>query len=250
MLNIVIPMAGKSVFFEDKAFRFPKPLIEIEGRPMLERVLANLKTIAAEKRFIFMLNRDDVLHYHLDDVIRLLTDSSSIIVVQKGETHGAPCSALLAMEHFNSSDPMIICNADSIIEHDLNKVLRTFESQNADAGTICFDSVHPQWSYVLSDEDGWVAEAAEKRPISTNAIAGFYYFRRGSDFVTAAFNCIEKEASVNGRYFTSLTFNELILMGKKILMFKIPNNEYHSFYSPERIRLYEKQLSDQSSSTR
>lgn len=184
------------------------------------------------------------MQYHLDNVLALLTEPSTVILRLHGETHGAICTALMAIEEYNSTQPLIIANSDSIIDADVNLALDFFIERQADAGTICFDSVHPQWSYVLADENGWVIEAAEKRPISTHAIAGFYYFRQGQDFVKAAFACIEKEAAVNGRYFTSLTFNELILAGKKVAMFKIDNSDYHSFYSPEKIRLYEKCLAE------
>lgn len=241
MLHIVVPMAGKSQFF-DESFRFPKPLIEIGGKPMIERVLSSLQQIEQEKRFIFIINQDDASRYYLDEVLRLLAGSSSVVVKQQGEAQGAVCSALLALDHFNSTEPLLIVNADSIIEHDLNTILEHFESQRADAGTVCFTAVHPQWSYVLTDEDNVVIEAAEKRPISTNANAGFYYFREGKDFVQAAYSLIMKESTVQGRYFTSMTFNELILAGKRVVMFKIPNEQYHSFYSPEKVELFQRRI--------
>lgn len=241
MRNIVVPMVGKSSFYDDKQFQFPKPLIEVAGRPMIDRVVEHLGTLSAPRRFIFVINESDAQQYHLDNVLRLLTDESSIIIRQRGETGGAVCTILLAIEFIQNDEPLIIANSDSVIDFDLNQVVDYFESQGADAGTVCFESVHPQWSYVSLDDSGVVNQAAEKCPISKNAIAGFYYFKRGKDFVEAAMNCIEKDVSVNGRYFTSLTFNELILAGKKVVMHKISNDRYFSFYAPEKIKIFEKQ---------
>ena len=111
-------------------------------------------------------------------------------MVQQGETKGAACSCLLAINHIPPDDPLIVANADQIIDWDLNAVLSYFEEGDFDAGTICFESVHPRRSYVAVDEQGEVVEAAEKKPISRNAIAGFYYYRRGSDFIQAAMKSI------------------------------------------------------------
>lgn len=242
MLNVVVPMAGKSSFFSDKEFQFPKPLIEIEGRMMIDRVIDSLKRIPDPKRFVFVINESDATQYHLDNVIKLLTDQSSIVVYQRAETKGAICSVLLGIEHINSEAELVISNADSVLECDLSQVLQSLRERNADAGTLCFESVHPQWSYVMADEKQKIIEAAEKRPISKNAIAGFYYFKRGRDFVSAAMNCIEKDVQINGRFFISHTFNELILDGKELYMVKVPNDKYHSFYSPDKVKLYERHL--------
>lgn len=92
---------------------------------------------------------------------------------------------------------------------------------------------------MVVDERGEVVEAAEKKPISRHAIAGFYYYRRGSDFIQAAINSIVCAEEVQQRYFIAPCFNELILTGKRIGMVKIPQERYHSFYSPQRIRAFE-----------
>ena len=83
-------------------------------------------------------------------------------------------------------------------------------------------------------------EAAEKEPISKNAIAGFYFFNQGSHFVEAAKKMIVNDAHVNGQFFIAPVFNELILMGKKLTSEKISTSQYHTFYSPQKIEEYEK----------
>lgn len=237
MLNIVVPMAGNSLFFEEHELKFPKPLLEIKKKMMIQHVLDYLSTLEREHRYVFIINQSDAQQFHLDNVIRLLTNEDSVIIEQRGNTKGAVCSILLAIESINNDLPLIISNADQIIDRKLADVIKYFEEKNADAGAICFESVHPQWSYLLLDEtSGKVVEAAEKRPISKNAIAGFYYFKRGRDFVEAAKRTIKKDVSVKDRYFTSLTFNELILEGKNVYPFLIKSEEYHSFYSPEKIQ--------------
>jgi len=61
VLNIVIPMAGRGSRFQQVGYRDPKPLIPVLGKPMIERVIDNLRP-AAPHRFIFICQRQRWLH--------------------------------------------------------------------------------------------------------------------------------------------------------------------------------------------
>jgi dTDP-glucose pyrophosphorylase len=238
MLNILIPMMGGS-FFEGGEYQYPKPLIEVDSRPLIEHVITCLQSIKQEKRFIFIINVADAQKYHLDSVLQLITPENTIVLQIARETKGAACSALLAIEHINTNEPLIISNSDHVIDSDLNIAISDFEKQDVDAGLICFDSVHPKWSFVRVDEHQNVIETAEKRPLSRNAIAGFYYFKHGLDFVEATMRTIEKDASLDGKYYVAPTLNELVLQNKRIRIHTIHSASYKSFYSPHKIQEYE-----------
>lgn len=242
MLTIAVPMAGTSAFFPPADYRFPKMFQEIHGRPMIEVVLENLLTIRAPKRFLFIINDQDARKFRLDNVLRMLTDGNCDIVLQKAATKGAVCSLLLGVGHLNNDQPLLVCNADQVIRHDLNRIVDFFDPRERDGGVVCFDSVHPQWSYARVGEGTRLAETAEKEPISRNAIAGMYFFGRGRDFVGSAMSSIVKDRSHDGMYFTSTVLNEMILDNKRLDVYRIATDEYHSFYSPERIRDYEQRL--------
>ncbi len=239
MLKILIPLAGKSIFFNEKEYVFPKPLLDIQGKPMIELVINNLEKILTEKEFIFLLRSEDCIRYHLDDTIRLITNPCTIIKIDR-ETKGAACSALLAIDHINNTDNLVIANGDQLFEEDLNQVLGKFHADNCDAAVICFESVHPRWSYVSLDENNRIIETAEKRPISKNAIAGFYYFKHGKDFVRAAMKSIKNDYSVNGLYYIAPVLNELVLENKMLSIYRIDNNKYFTFYSPAAIKHFER----------
>lgn len=244
MLNILVPLGGKSNFFDTAEYPFPKPIIEINGKPMIELVINNLNKIQKEKKFIFVVNENDCQKYHIDNVLNLLTEGNCEIVKITGQTKGAVCSALLAISHIYTKDNLIISNGDQVISHDLQKIYETFLDKNVDAGTICFESVHPKWSYVRLDENNKIIETAEKRPISKNAIAGFYFFKHGYDFVNSAMRSIEKDANVDGMYFIAPTLNEMILENKVLMPYHINSSDYHSFYSPQKIKEFENEYRD------
>jgi dTDP-glucose pyrophosphorylase len=239
MINILVPLGGKSVFFDNEEYPFPKPLIEINGKLMIELVIDNFSSITEKHKFIFVVQQDDCRKYYLDNTLKLLTNYECEIVVLCNITKGAACSALMAIDHIDNSDKLIIANGDQLIDIDMNDMLSSMMEKKSDAGVVCFESVHPKWSYVRLDENNCLIETTEKRPISKHAIAGLYYFRYGSDFVKAATKSIEKDANVEGLYYIAPTLNEMVLENKKLDIYRINNSQYHSFYSPTKIKEFE-----------
>jgi len=243
-MQILIPMAAKSAFFPADHFFFPKPLIEVMGRPMIERVVDGLSDTLSGASFHFVVSKDDVISYSLDGTLRLIAGNEAKIITVTGQTRGGLCSALLATDELDLEDELIVANGDQIIDVNYADAVAHFRSQDADAGVITFDSVHPRWSYARTDEDGTVTFTAEKRVISRSAIAGFYYFRSAKTFFEAAQNVLLKMNEANGLYYVSSTLNEVILKGGKVASFDIASTDYHSFYSPDKIREFEDNMAN------
>ncbi len=235
-INILIPLAGTNPLFAKSEFPYSKPLIEIDGKPMIQLTIENLKTIKKEIHFIFLVKTEDCKTFFLDHVLRLLSENNSTIIKIDNDTKGAACTALLAIDEIDNDIPLIISNGDQIIREDLNKIIAYLET--FDAGVISTTSVHPRWSYIRTEGDV-VTETAEKRPISKDAIAGFFYYQKGSYYVKSAMEMIKKDANFNGMYFISSTINEMILENKRIGFYKTTIDQYESFYSPEKIKKYD-----------
>jgi len=236
LINILIPMAGKSIYFSDSEYPFPKPLIEFGSRTMIELVIENLKTVSKNVNFIFVLSESECNKYHLDKTINIITNRNSTILKLKNETRGAACSCLLAIEYINNDIPLLIVNSDQIIDYNISQILDYFQS--FDAGVLTFESVHPRWSYVELDEQNHVIQASEKKPISKNAIAGFYYIHKGSMFVENAMKMIIKNDAVNELYYIAPVLNQLILSGLRIGNYQIDKSKFHTFYNPQKIDEY------------
>ncbi len=238
MINILIPLAGKNQYFDEAEYPYPKPLIEIGGKTIIEHVITNFLSINDEKQFIFIVGKDECKKYHLDNILNLLTNNTCKIIKVSGETKGAACSSLMAIESINTAIPLVIANADQLFDDSIGNILHSFD--DFDAGVVTFDSIHPRWSFARVDEKNIIIETSEKRPISRHAIAGFYYFREGKDFVSSAMTMIKKDANINGLYYLAPTLNEMILNNKKLTITKVENNKYHTFYTPQNIRNYER----------
>lgn len=242
MINVVIPLAA-NLYFESSEYVYPKPLIEVRGAPIIQLVLNSLRTLPQPARFIFIISKKDDIRFHLSDTFKILTNHQCEIVCLDGQSKGAACSVLMAVNHIQNSDPVVIANGDQIFSAPLAPIIEGFQARQLDAGVICFDSVHPRWSYVRLDDKEQVIEAAEKRPISRHAIAGFYYFQRGDEFVKYAMNQIEKGAEVNGQYYVAPILNEYILENKNVGIHQIDNNLCRSFYSIQKIEEAQRDVS-------
>jgi len=238
MINILIPLAGSNQFFNETEYPYPKPLSEINNTTMIEHVINNFNTIKEEKQFIFILNSEDCKKYHLDNVLQLLTNDKCKIIKLDSQTKGAACSAMMAIEYINNDIPLIIANADQLFDDNLEEIISKFN--DVDGGVITFNSIHPRWSYARVDENNYIVETAEKRPLSKHAIAGLFYFKNGIDFINSAMNMIKKDANINGLYYMSPTFNEMVLQNKKLIIQEISNDKYHTFYTPQKIQEYER----------
>lgn len=211
-INVLIPMAGAGSRFANAGYTFPKPLIEIFGRSMIEVVVRNLNI---EGRFIFLVQKEHNDKYHLEQYTRLLKPGSEIVVVD-GVTDGAARTALLAEEMIDCDTPLLIANSDQFVQWDSNEILYQLSSPGCDGGIVTFSSTHPKWSFARVDEGGWVTEVAEKNPISDVATTGIYYWKRGSDFVKYAHQMIEKDARTNGEFYICPVYNEAIRDGLRI----------------------------------
>lgn len=238
-MRYLIPIASKDDLFPKDEFHFPKPLIEVDGAPMISLVVEAIRQRDTSARFIFVILKEDALEYSLASVLELLAGPETIVVELANPTMGAVCSALMAIDHFDDGEPLIICNGDQIIDADIGGIGNAFYHSGADAGVITFPSVHPRWSYVREDENGRVTEVAEKRVLSRKAIAGYYYFREGRQFATWAQDYLLKTDQVGGRYYLSPVLNQVVLNGGRIAQYEVPADSYISFYSPKRIEFYQ-----------
>ena len=241
-MNILVLLAGSSAAFREAGYPYPKSLIEIAGLPAIERVMAPFRQLQQRgDKFIFAIRRDENLKYHLGMVLRLLLPSAIVLDIP-GETAGAACTALLAVENIDSDESLLIVNGDQIINHDVAALTDSFRERGLDGGVAVFKAIHPRWSYVKCDDAGLVVEAAEKRPISDLATAGFYWYASGRDFVQAAQRMIVKDAHVDNAFFICPVFNEMILIGKRIGVQVIPASEYESLMTPTHLQRYEEKL--------
>ena len=214
-LNVLIPMAGAGSRFEKAGYTFPKPLIDVNGKPMIQVVVDNLNLDA---NFIYVVQKSHRQKYNLDTLLNLITPNCTIIEVD-GITEGAACTALLAKDYINNDNPLFFANSDQYVEWNSSEFMYKMQETNFDGGIVTFKSTHPKWSFVKLDENNFASMVAEKNPISDLATVGYYFWKNGADFVKYAEQMINKNIRVNNEFYVCPVFNEAINDGKKIITF-------------------------------
>jgi NDP-sugar pyrophosphorylase family protein len=232
MIRIVVPMGGEGRQFIERGYTFPKPLVEIDGKPLIELVVENL-TPSEPHQFVFVCRQDHVQSYALSDVLHLVAPGCEVVTMRQ-PTAGALCSVLLAMEHLAKDDELLVANADQIVDVGVDRFLASARAGQWDGYIMTFPNTHPRWSYVRTEHDQVVA-VAEKQPISRNATVGLYYFRRGTDFAEGAQRMLLKNASRAGEFFVAPVYNELVLQDRRVGTFAIAADQMHGLGTPEEV---------------
>lgn len=231
-MNILIPMAGAGSRFEKAGYTFPKPLIEVKGKPMIQVVVDNLNIDA---NYIYVVQKNHRQKYNLDALLNLITPGCKIVETD-GITEGAACTALLAKEYIDNDSPLFFANSDQFVVWDSNEFMYKMQEMNVDGGIVTFKATHPKWSFAKVDDVGFVVEVAEKNPISDMATVGYYYWKSGSDFVKYAEEMIFENIRVNNEFYVCPVFNQAIKDGKKIKTFNA--SEMWGLGTPEDLNYY------------
>jgi HAD superfamily hydrolase (TIGR01509 family) len=216
-MNVLIPMAGAGSRFEQAGYTFPKPLIDVNGKPMIQRVVDNLNIDA---RHIFIVQKSHYEKYALKHMLNLIAPNCEIVQVE-GMTEGAACTTLLAKEFIDNNEPLVLANSDQYVEWDSNQFMYSAMADDIDGSILTFEATHPKWSYARLNDDGFVTEVAEKKPISKHATVGVYFWRRGSDYVRSAESMIQKNIRVNNEFYVCPVYNEALLDGARVKTFHI-----------------------------
>jgi HAD superfamily hydrolase (TIGR01509 family) len=231
-LNILIPMAGAGSRFQQAGYSFPKPLIDVNGKPMIQVVVENLNI---EANYIYVVQKAHRELFNLDTLLNLITPNCKIVEVD-GLTEGAACTALLAKEYVDNEYPLFFANSDQFVEWDSNEFFYKMNETDTDGGIVSFRATHPKWSFAKVDENGLVTAVAEKNPISDIATVGYYYWKKGSDFIKYAEDMIRKDIRVNNEFYVCPVFNQAIEDGKEIRTFDI--SRMWGLGTPEDLKYY------------
>jgi len=231
MINVVIPMAGAGSRFQEQGYELPKPLIDVCGKPMIERVINSLNNKHLDINFIFL-----ALKEHLDMGLGDYIDGKGDVVVVDKLTEGAACTVLLAEDLIDNEDGLVIANCDQYLQWDFADYIKF--SKSFDGCLVTFNSTNPHHSYVRCRK-GIVTDVAEKIVISDKASAGIYYFKRGSDYVKSSHRMIEKNIRTNNEFYICPVYNELLELPKRVVsIYEIDVNNKHMLGTPQELRIF------------
>jgi len=233
-MNILIPMGGKGLRLQNYNAYVPKPLIEVDGAPMFQRVIESIKI---DGKFHFVVRKEHIEKYHIDEIINNMMPST--IHILKEDNDGQVETCLVAKESINNDEPLLIVNCDNYLVWDSDDFNFLLDKDIDGAAFTFIDSKkNLGWCFAKVDDNNFITKLAEKQPISDIALAGGFYWRKGSDFVKYAEKLISNNIRAhNGEFYLGSVFNLAIQDNKKILNY--PIKDMKCCGTPEGIKVFE-----------
>ena len=236
-INVVIPMAGLGSRFSKVGYNKPKPFIDVLGKPMIERVIENLKIENAT--YILIARKEHIESER--EILKELEKKYHIILVGIDQvTEGAICTVLHTRKYINNDVPLLLANCDQIVDIDIQSYLKDCFNKKADGSILTFkdEERNPKWSFAKVDKDAWVTEVKEKEAISEFATVGLYLFSKGKDCVDYAIDMIVRNDRVNNEFYTCPIYNYAINNDKKITHFLIDAKKMYGIGTPDDLNSF------------
>lgn len=212
-------MAGRGSRFVKEGYDLPKPLIDVDGKHMIEVVINNL-TPDQEHKFIFVCQNQHIEKFKLKEVFSRSCDNFEIIGID-GITEGAAVTVLKARKFIDNNDPLMIANSDQWVDMDINDYLADMARRTLDGTMLTMKAHDAKWSYAKVDDDGNVTEVVEKVVVSDEATVGIYNFISGHEFCALADDMINQDIRSNGEFYVAPVYTFMANAGRKIGVYNI-----------------------------
>jgi len=237
MINIVIPMAGAGSRFAKAGYEKPKPFIDVDGKPMIVRVLENLAYPDAK---YILIARKEHMEREAELVNQIEKEFNAIFIPIDKLTEGTACTVLYARKYINNDEPLLIANSDQIVDMNIADFIDDCSQRKLDGSILTFidEFKDPKWSFAKIDENNLVTEVKEKVVISEFATVGIYLYSRGKFFVDSTIDMIIENERVNGEFYTCPTYNYAIAENAKIGIYNIDFKQMHGIGTPDDLNFY------------
>ena len=242
--QIIIPMSGFGERFRQKGYTLPKPLIEVEGKPIIAHVL---DMFPEENNCLLIVNREhlDNDQYRMEETIRQYHPHVRIEAIAPHKR--GPIHAVQQIESLVDPDaPSIVNYCDFTCYWDWHH-FKQFVTQSPWAGVIpAYKGFHPHslgkthYAYLLESR-GKVQGIREKEPWTDNrleeyASSGTYYFANGQLMLEAFHATVKNKLTVAGEYYVSLAYRHLF--AKQLPVAVYPLQHFMQWGTPEDLEEY------------
>lgn len=238
-LHIIMPMAGEGSRFVKNGYTTPKPLIEVNDKPLFKHAIDSINIEGINIKYSFIVRQEHIDNYNIDTQIKEYIPTANIFAVEK-TTRGAVETCLIAESVIDDNDAIIVMDCDlRFTSKQFNDIIVTSLKQNYIGGAVVsFNSNLSKYSYAEIDDNGNVIRTAEKEVISNHALCGAYFFGTGKLFKTTAHKLLLESDFNKPEYYISLLYNYILKMGKTVQLASL--DSYYSYGTPEELKQYTK----------
>ncbi|MFZ6765487.1 sugar phosphate nucleotidyltransferase [Undibacterium sp. Di26W] len=243
-MQIVIPMSGFGERFRKAGYTVPKPLIEVDGKPIIAYVI---DMFPGEENFLFICNQDHLANaeFRMEEILRKYCPNGQILGIPPHKL--GPLYAIQQAEHLiDPESPVVINYCDFNCYWDWFH-FKQFVHRSKCAGAIpAYKGFHPHslgdtnYAY-LREENGWVSDIQEKQAFTSNrmdefASSGTYYFDSGRLLSDSTRSVIEQGMHIGGEYYASLAYKSVLVKHLKVAVY--PLQHFMQWGTPEDLFEY------------
>lgn len=225
-MHIIIPMSGLGQRFIDAGFEDPKPLIMVDGKPIIEHV-CNL--FPGEDKFTFICNSKHLAETNMRHVLKNIKPNANIVEIPNHKK--GPVFAVSQIENLIEDEEVIVNYCDFGTYWNYSDFLKHTRDRNADGAIPSYKGFHPHMlgttNYAfIREKKQWMLEIKEKEPFTNNrmnefASNGTYYFKKGSYVKKYFSELIDRDINLDGEYYVSLVYNLLVNDGLKVSIYNV-----------------------------
>lgn len=223
-------MAGNGSRFAEQGYTNPKPMIDVNGKPMFVRTIESIGLPFDD--YIFIVRKE----HNISHLVREYYPDAKIVELDV-LTDGAACSVATADEYLDNNDSVCVCNCDQFFEWDSS----TFEQhKNNDGVLLLFEDLQkdPKWSFAkYSISTQQISEVAEKKPISEYATAGLYYWRNWGMYKQSLKMMIDANDRTNNEFYLCPVYNHTLKIHGTCIS-GIIIDKMHGVGTPEDLELW------------
>lgn len=236
-------MAGAGQRFKDVGYKLPKPLLEVDGVPMIVRVV---KDLPPASRLVFVVNRDHVVENQIDTALTNHFPGARIVVAP-GLTQGQACSVQLGIPELDPNEDVLVAACDNTHVFNQEAFERLTSAPDVDAVIWTYRReprvlVNPHWyGWVGVDDENLVTQVSVKRPISDkllndHVVSGTFWFRSANLLNTSIDELIRSNIRVNNEFYLDSVPPLLVAQGKGVRAFEV--DKYIGWGTPDDYKDY------------
>lgn len=244
-MQIVIPMSGFGERFKRAGYTVPKPLIPVDGKPIISHVV---DLYPGAEDFIFICNKEHLNNpdFEMEAILNEIAPNGKIIAIDPHKL-GPVHAVLQAADAIDKSKPVIVNYCDFTCYWDFSDFKKFVIETDCDGAVPAYKGFHPHslgstfYAYI-EQTDLWMSAIKEKEPFTSNpqdefASTGAYYFRNGALCIDAFRKQVKRpDLQINGEFYASLAYRVLLENSLNVAVY--PIEHFMQWGTPQDLELY------------
>lgn len=229
-MHIVIPMSGLGKRFIDAGYTTPKPLINVDGFPIIQHVVNLFPNYT---KLTFICNDLHIKETNMQQILKSIDPKCNICIVDTNNRKG-PVDAVYQIKDFiDDNEEVIISYCDYGTKWDYQEFLEKVKNENIHGAIPCYIEFHPHMlgkdNYAFVKHTNMILEKIqEKKPFTDNkmneyASNGTYYFKKGEYIKKYFKKLMDDDINLNNEYYVSMVYNLMVEDNMNILIYEIEN---------------------------